>query len=633
MRVRTTATLSALFVFASARALGFSTQGHRWSNAPEDPVTFELDPAGTADVPDDTDLEAIRRAFMTWETVSCSYLRFQEQPWSGDRSVAPDTLNRIYWAEDPAEWGGNQGTLALTYTFYRLDGDMRITDADMVFNGVHWVWTTYEEEIGMGTPAKVDVETVAFHEIGHFFGLDHSTDPQAAMYPSNNKLKQRDPSADDIAGICSLYSNGEPVPGDPNNPTGNDGGPVGAPCQAPIDCASSLCIDDQLINRQYCTAQCAPERPETCPAGFLCEMTQMGAFCLAPAPVDELCDQCNDGSHCATGLCIQVPNVNNNAPFCSRACDPTPGQPQQCPDGYSCMVTQQQTTQLGACIPNTGICQPTGKGGQNEPCFGNGACKPGHACLEYYPGTGIAFCYGLCPPQADGLSCGVDRTRCTTQPDIPNTAVCLTIASAGQPCIPEVCDQFSFCAYEETIGFDSALCYQVCTQGGCPPNFSCQSFSGIPPLCVPNAGFKYDGESCAGSAECQSGLCQNLGQLKLCTKQCAVSDAEGCEPGLRCVPEPGSSQGLCWPQSLSDPDATDPSRNVGMVPNIPGYCGCDFTNQCDSGCACDPECSGCGCTTLGAPPSAWSFLLLAVLLLVRRPRGAGRRASGRAPRV
>jgi hypothetical protein len=153
-------------------------------------------------------------------------------------------------------------------------------------------------------------------------------------------------------------------------------------------------------------------------------------------------------------------------------------------------------------------------------------------------------------------------------------------------------------------------------------------------LCVPNEGFKYDGEPCAGSAECQSSLCQNLGQLKLCTRQCAVNDPEGCEPGLRCVPEPGSSQGLCWPESLSDPNAQDPTRNVGMVPNIADYCGCDFTNGCDSGCDCDPECSGCGCTAvpdevsstpaataLGsfASSTAWLLPLLALVLLRRRP--------------
>src|SRR5688500_3129051 len=146
MRVRTTAALGILLLLASAGALAFSTQGHRWPNPDGTPVPFELDPEGSDDVTDGTDLEAIRRAFMTWERVSCSYLRFEEQPWSGQRIIANDQRHRIFWAESMEEWTGNQGTLALTYTFYRLDGDMRITDADLVFNGVHWVWTTRDEE-------------------------------------------------------------------------------------------------------------------------------------------------------------------------------------------------------------------------------------------------------------------------------------------------------------------------------------------------------------------------------------------------------------------------------------------------------------------------------------------------------
>lgn len=624
MRSRIGATLLwGLFMLSPAGAHAFSSQGHRWANQESEPVPWEIDPAGSEDVTDGSDIEAVRRAFATWESVACAYLTFSETEWSGQKILANDLVNRIFWVETAEEWPGPEGTLALTYTFYTLDQQSRITDADMIVNGSNWVWTTTDSEIGQGTPAKVDVETVIFHEVGHFFGLDHSNDPQAAMYASNNKQKQRTPAADDIAGICSLYSNGQPIPDDPNNPTGNEGGPVGAPCQAPVDCASNLCVNDELLQRQYCTAQCAPERPEDCPAGFLCEATEQGGFCLAPAPVDEVCDQCSNGSHCASGLCIQVPNVNNSMPFCSRACDPTPGQPQQCPDGFSCVATQQATTQIGACIPNTGICEPKGKGGQNEPCFGNGACKAGHACLEYYPGTGITFCYGICPIQLDGSSCGTARSRCTAIEGIMNAAACLTVASAGQPCIPEVCDQFSFCAYDEKVGIDSALCYLRCDTGGCPPNSSCQTFQGIPPLCVPNAGFKSDGDACAGNAECQSNLCQNIGQAKLCTRVCAAGNAEDCDPGLHCVPEPGSSQGLCWPQSISDPNARDPTREVTEVPEIPGYCSCDFTNECDEGCECDQECGGpvCSCTSAaGEERSVWWALSLPLLLWVRRRR-------------
>lgn len=613
----------------SLGAYGFTTQGHRWA---VQTVKFQIDPGGTSDVTDDSEIEAIRRSFATWQSVSCSFLSFEEEPWAGQRVLGNDGLNRIFWVETAEEWPGNQGTLALTYTFFALEGDQRITDSDIVVNGANWVWTTTDAEIGQGTPAKVDVETVMFHEIGHFFGLDHSQDQAAAMFPSNNKLKQRDPADDDIAGICSMYSNGMPVPG--TDPTGN-GGPVGAPCQAHENCASSICIQDGLLNQTYCTAQCSQQTEGSCPAGFACEMTQseLGTLCLAPAPVDELCDQCSDGSHCASGLCVEVPNVNNSAPFCSKPCDPTPGQPGQCPSGYSCELTQQATTQVGVCIPNSRICDPQGRGGQNEPCFGNGECKPGHSCLEYYPGSnsGLNFCYGLCPIQFNGISCGADRSTCTAVPGRMNTAVCFTYAQAGEPCIPEVCNATSFCAYDENIGVDSALCYPLCDRNGqadCPANFSCQQFQGIPPLCVPNAGFKYDGDACLGDGECESGVCRVFNEDRLCTRVCATSDPQSCSPGLRCVADQGSTQGLCFPESFIDPDATDPNRNVGVMP---GYCSCDTSFACDDGCDCDPECGGggsCSCVTRTDDDSGqetrfgalWWVLGAFALVLLRRRR-------------
>ena len=111
-----------------------------------------------------------------------------------------------------------------------------------------------------------------------------------------------------------------------------------------MDCASSLCIEDGLVGRTYCTAMCLVDQAAACPGGYVCEQTQEGAFCVAPAVVEDLCDFCNTGSQCASGLCVSVPFVNGNMSFCSRACDPTPGQPQQCPSGFSCMQSQQATT-------------------------------------------------------------------------------------------------------------------------------------------------------------------------------------------------------------------------------------------------------------------------------------------------
>ncbi|KAI3670038.1 hypothetical protein L6452_41625 [Arctium lappa] len=54
-------------------------------------------------------------------------------------------------------------------------------------------------------PMKMDVETVAAHEIGHLLGLEHSKDPNALMWPTVRKGVKRGLNADDIKGIKTLY--------------------------------------------------------------------------------------------------------------------------------------------------------------------------------------------------------------------------------------------------------------------------------------------------------------------------------------------------------------------------------------------------------------------------------------------
>ncbi len=59
-----------------------------------------------------------------------------------------------------------------------------------------------------------DLFTVAEHEIGHALGLNHNTSlPTAVMYPNYTGVKSS-LNADDIAGIRSIYSNGQARTGD-----------------------------------------------------------------------------------------------------------------------------------------------------------------------------------------------------------------------------------------------------------------------------------------------------------------------------------------------------------------------------------------------------------------------------------
>ena len=583
-------------------AWAFSAAGHRWPDASAQPVAYALAPQGSDDVGAAAAQDAARRAFESWASVSCSHLRFEEAPFvapaAGLSWVANDGQNRVFWVEQPEAWPGDASTLALTYTFYTLDENRSILDSDVILNGVHFAWTTDEAEAGQGQPPRFDVQTVLVHEIGHFFGLDHSQDPAAAMFGSNNKTLQREPADNDVEGICAIYPNGEPLPHDPGQTQGN---PVGAACTDPSDCASSTCIEDEAYDDTYCSQSCTPGLAEQCPLGFECfNAGSRGAYCLRPAPIDELCDQCNLHEHCVSGLCVGVPFRNGNAPFCTVAC--TPDQANTCPDGFECEITQQQTTQIAVCVPSSGVCEPRGLGGHLEPCYGNGTCKPGHGCFEHPQLIDIAFCYALCDIGAAGASCGTERSICAAVPGVMNTAACYEIARAGEPCVPEACDENSMCLSADG-SFDSALCYGLCRGGTdveCPTNYACLAVEGFDiPVCVPNEGFRALGESCQSDAECGSRICRVLGSQQLCTTNCSTSD-DRCGPGLVCIAATGDTQGVCWPRSITG----DPGS--GPVPPPPAdYCACDTQVGCNSDCDCDPECSdGCTHTQLVSRPRA-----------------------------
>jgi MYXO-CTERM domain-containing protein len=217
-----------------------------------------------------------------------------------------------------------------------------------------------------------------------------------------------------------------------------------------------------------------------------------------------------------------------------------------------------------------------------------------------------------------------------------NTAFCAEVARAGEPCLPEQCDSRSICAFSEAEGMDAALCYGVCPNGlaeECPANHDCIDAGLAAPVCIPLAGFRSEGESCQDNAECESGICRVIGDARLCTSNCSTTEADACGPGLVCVPPTGSTQGLCWPRSLSDELRADQERAPTPLPD---YCACDITSACDADCDCDPECSG-GCRHAAATPAStprWGVglaVLGAAGLWARRRRsfssGRGRRRS------
>src|SRR5205823_10127152 len=74
--------------------------------------------------------------------------------------------------------------------------------ADIIFNpGV-----SYSTDPVAAGGSTQDLQTVATHEVGHFFGLDHSGVVRAVMFPFAPDV-QVSLSYDDVAGISVVYPN------------------------------------------------------------------------------------------------------------------------------------------------------------------------------------------------------------------------------------------------------------------------------------------------------------------------------------------------------------------------------------------------------------------------------------------
>lgn len=206
-------------------------------------VTLVPDAAGSDDLEDGSDVEALGRAAGAWAAAadSCAHLRVVvEEPRAGLRAeyhCDGPYENVVVWLED--EWGrpGDDvpypaNRTALTTLFFVDDraapDDGRLLDADVEVNGVDWTFTTGACD---ASAQAADVENTLAHELGHVMGLDHTCDSGAGEGPDHlgNPLPScgasppeivdttmfataprcatymRTPEADDVLGLCTIY--------------------------------------------------------------------------------------------------------------------------------------------------------------------------------------------------------------------------------------------------------------------------------------------------------------------------------------------------------------------------------------------------------------------------------------------
>ncbi|MCG3173697.1 MAG: hypothetical protein GMKNLPBB_01898 [Myxococcota bacterium] len=393
----------ALYVPA-AQAFDTIKAGNKNIYWPRMPVPYWVQKDGSADISDNSDVEAVKASYKEWEKPECTFLRFEFKGANDVRRASQsDGLNQVYWVESnwPREFGS--GTIGVTTPVFYYDGV--IIDADIRFNGQDYSWST------TGARGRMDVANIATHEIGHFLGLGHEPSIfEATMFPSATlgETIRASIHPDDAAGVCYIYP--------------ADKGAAGSKCNADTDCKAGLkCVSAD--GTKVCTKPCS--RDSDCGSGLVCRNSQ----CTQPEPAGGgggagsaggLCAPCSSGQECASGICVQGPNMS----ICTQTCDSSRN---ACPTGYDCVPTQGGP---GVCWPSSNSCSGGGGGGGGgpapadigQPCAATGGlCKAGLVCAG--SSANDAKCYRICN---------------TSGADCPNGQICAGLQNFdGGACVPD----------------------------------------------------------------------------------------------------------------------------------------------------------------------------------------------------
>ena len=156
---------------------------------------------------------AVERAAATWSAVESARVRFEFQGMTSAVADVVDGRTTIGFLDRPDL---EQVLGATSFMIDTTNG--AIVEADIFFNS-RFAWSVS----AAGTPSRVDLESVALHELGHLLGLSHSAVGEtertgsgsrrviasgAIMFPiamASGTIAERVLHPDDIAGVSDLY--------------------------------------------------------------------------------------------------------------------------------------------------------------------------------------------------------------------------------------------------------------------------------------------------------------------------------------------------------------------------------------------------------------------------------------------
>lgn len=541
----------------------------------------------------------MKATFKAWQDIDCSALTFTMLGNSSSQDVLPITMkengkNELVWVSGSTEcqkWQFGESALGVTLPMQDYSTG-QITEADIAFNNCNYRGKWVEDASRMSDWDDISFTGVSVHEIGHFFGQQHSwledaergswDDPnQPTMAPYISPYGYSDSlEDDDKRGACFLYPDPDYYAGnkgfykctrdsecprmvsrddngnevyDYKNFTGGrlkcSGGYcmgvygsspgaslLGVFCTSGIQCNGGYCMD---LGDGYdrCTKVCNVGN-DTCASGYHCEDTGNGQFCMQGQVSGTIGARCTLNSDCDSKLCFTALDETRT---CRKKCYTDSG----CASDEYCWLKGS----YGGCFK-----KPVQDLKVGDACTGNDQCESG-LCKA---GTDMAFkcrqaceAAGTCP---DGFFCNVIIGACMpgdeiippTDPkeegaeclsdDECRSGLCFAVNAADTHYCRVECDLADwFCPTEGT----ACVGYDVVDSGVCMP--------------VDDRGVT--GDECTARTDCVSGICLGTSRDEplYCSQECVE---DWCPEGFSCR-DAGSLGRVCVKSGGTEPGEED----------------------------------------------------------------------------